>query len=71
MANYITTEQLRQWVVAELNNWPSQESYAAANGFSAQYLSDFLNGRRDPGDKILDAIGFERIVRFRRKKVNA
>ena len=43
----------------------SQLSFAEAIGVSPQYLSDVLNGRRDPGNSILEAIGVERIVTYR------
>ena len=31
-------------------------------GVSAAYLSDVMRGRRDPGPKILDPLGYERKV---------
>ena len=43
----------------------SQLSFAEAIGVSPQYLSEVLNGRRDPGNSILEAIGVERIVTYR------
>lgn len=45
----------------------TQASYAAEKGYSAQYLGDFLNGRREPGEKILRGEGFERVVLYRSK----
>jgi len=35
---------------------------------SPQYLSDVLHRRREPGPKILKAIGLERVVEYRRIK---
>lgn len=35
-------------------------------GVSPQYLSDVLHRRRDPGPLILQAIGLERVVTYRR-----
>lgn len=37
----------------------NQKDYAKRVGISASYLSDFLNSRRDPGPKLLKALGFE------------
>jgi transcriptional regulator with XRE-family HTH domain len=41
---------------------------AADLGVSSQYLSDVLHGRREPGPKILNALGLERVVTYRKKK---
>ncbi len=68
MAASLTEEQLRKWTRKELTEWNSQEEYAQANGMSAAYLSDFLSGKRGPGAKMLEALGFERVVMFRRRR---
>lgn len=41
-----------------------QRAWAQANGVSEQYVCDILNARREPGDKILAAIGLRRVVRY-------
>lgn len=41
----------------------SLRSYALELGISAAYLSDVLNDKREPGPKILDALGLERETR--------
>lgn len=46
----------------------SQAEVARKIGISPQYLHDVLNERRGPGDKILDYLGLERVVTFRRKR---
>jgi hypothetical protein len=38
----------------------SLRSYATAIGCSASYLSDVYNGKRDPGQKLLDHLDLER-----------
>lgn len=43
-------------------------AWAKQNGVSASYVSDVLAGRREPGKLILDALGLERVVTYRRKK---
>lgn len=45
----------------------SQAVVAAELGISRGYLSELLLGRRQPGDKILDALGLEMTVTYRRK----
>ena len=38
----------------------SQRAFAKSIGVSPAYLSDVLKGRREPGPKILDALGITR-----------
>lgn len=45
----------------------TQRKYAESLGVSEAYLSDILNGRREPGKRLLDAVGFERVVLYRWK----
>ena len=45
----------------------SQRKLAQAWDVSPSYITDLLAGMRDPGPKILDALGYERIVLYRRK----
>lgn len=40
----------------------SQAQVAKDLGISPQYLNDVLNERREPGKKILQALGLERLV---------
>lgn len=37
---------------------------------SAAYVSDVLNGRRAPGEKILEVLNVERVITYRRKQNN-
>jgi hypothetical protein len=41
---------------------------ASELGVSSQYLSDVLRGARDPGPKILVALGLERVITYRKKR---
>jgi len=45
----------------------SQAEYAKKLGVSAQYLGDVLSKKRDPGKKILDAVGFEKTIDYHKK----
>lgn len=42
----------------------SQKTWAEFVGISQQYLSDVLNGHREPGDKICKALGYQKVVLF-------
>lgn len=44
-----------------------QRDWAKANDISESYLSDVLIGHRNPGEKILRAAGFEKVVSYRKK----
>ena len=43
----------------------TQKAVAVDLGVSEQYLSDVLNGRREPGEAMLEALGLERVVTYR------
>lgn len=46
----------------------SQKACAEKFGISQMYLSDVLNGRRSPGEKILDALGLEAQIVYKPKE---
>ncbi len=46
---------------------PHQRDWAEAHKVAASYLSDVLNGRRDPGKSILAALGYERVILYKKK----
>lgn len=43
-----------------------QTEWARRAGLSAAYVSDVLNARRDPGPKMLKALGYARRVTYHR-----
>ena len=47
----------------------SQQALAAQLKVSPQYLSDVLAGRREPGQKILHALGLKREVQYVREAI--
>lgn len=52
-------------VVAGAGN---QQLAARQLGVSAQYLCDVIKGRREPGKKLLDALGYRRVVVYEQVK---
>jgi len=44
----------------------SQKAFAESIGISETYLSDVINGRREPGKGFLAAIGYRRVVFYER-----
>jgi len=51
----------------EVGKAASRRQWARATGISSVYVDDVLNGRREPGKAILDALGLVRVVTYRRK----
>lgn len=47
----------------------SQKAYAAKIGVSLAHINDVLRGRREPGPSILNALGLEKVVDYRRRSV--
>lgn len=45
---------------------PNQGAWAKAHGILPSTLSEALNGRHDPGKRLLDALGYERVVLYRK-----
>jgi DNA-binding transcriptional regulator YdaS (Cro superfamily) len=48
-------------------NAGGQKAFAKLHGFSAAFVSDVVNGKRHPSDRVLEAIGLERVVTYRKK----
>lgn len=62
------SEQFIEEVVDFVLKSGSQKVAAAALGISPQYLNDIIRCRRDPGKKVLEALGYERLVFYRKYK---
>lgn len=45
----------------------SQAAWAKAHGISPSHVSDVLRGRRELAGKLLDILGFDRIVCYKKK----
>lgn len=45
----------------------SQKQLAAELGVSQSYLSDVLQGRKEPGESILEPLELERVVTYRKR----
>lgn len=60
----MTPDQFIMYCKAQIEILGSQKAFAARYGISEQYLTDILKRRREPGEKILKALGFRRIVTY-------
>lgn len=51
-------------IIALIAEHGSQDKAAKRLRLSPAYLSDVLNGRREPGDKMLSALKLKRVVQY-------
>jgi DNA-binding transcriptional regulator YdaS (Cro superfamily) len=51
-----------------INRAGSQKAFAEKAGVSQQYLSEVLNGRKEMGPLLQNALGIERVVTYRKKE---
>lgn len=59
---WATREALIERMAADAKRAGSQLVLAQRLGISPQYLCDVLAGRREPGGKLLKALGYRRVV---------
>ena len=60
-------EQLLTLLRDECTKAGTQAAWAKSFGLSAPYVSDVLNGRRDPGKGILDALSVREIITYEKR----
>lgn len=58
----------RQAVIRRIQKYieghPTQTQAAVTLGISPQYLNDVIQGRREPGPKLLKALGLKRVPHY-------
>lgn len=59
---WATREALVERLKMEVKRVDGQDVLARRLGISPQYLCDVLKFRREPGDKLLKAFGYRRVV---------
>lgn len=64
----ITRDELTELIRAAARKAGSQRALARGWKVTPAYITDLLKGLRDPGPRILAAMGYERVVLYR--KVN-
>jgi hypothetical protein len=63
----MTLDSFRKHLAQEVKALGSQRNLAKKYGVSPMFICDILSGRRDPGEKLLSAMGFERTVVITRR----
>ena len=61
----MNAEEVRRILRSACENRGGQKNFAEFARVSQQYVSDVLNGKREPGEAILDALNIERVVTYR------
>lgn len=64
----MTKAELLALLASRVHKAGSQAALAAELGVSPAYIHDVLKGKREPGKGILEPLGLERIVTYRRIK---
>jgi len=67
----MTEQQVIERLRATIEAAGGQRSFALAHGFTPAYVHDVLHGRRNLANRILAAIGVEKIVVYRLKDQNS
>lgn len=66
----MTEDEVIEQLRAAIADAGSQRAFAEKHGFTPGYVSDVLKGQRGLSDRILAAIGVERVVTYRMKEGN-
>lgn len=66
MSDLLTSDDVRALLRTAAGE--NRAKWAAAVGIAPAYITDVLNRRREPGEKILEALGLERLVHYQRKE---
>lgn len=55
-----------QMLLKAIKKAGSQKEFADQHDISPQYVNDIVLGRRRPGNKVLQALGLERVVLYKK-----
>jgi DNA-binding transcriptional regulator YdaS (Cro superfamily) len=63
----LTEDEVMERLRAAIAEAGSQRAFAEKHGFTPGYVSDVIKGQRGLSDRILAAIGVERVINYRLK----
>lgn len=63
----LTQQQMMDRLNKRVEEAGSQSAFAQEHAISKPYISDVITGRRDPGKKVLEALGLELVPMYREK----
>ena len=59
-----TLNELLALIAARVKAAGGQEAFAILAGVSQGYINDILKGKRAPGEKVLQAVGYRKVVLY-------
>jgi transcriptional regulator with XRE-family HTH domain len=62
----MTPEEFHRYLEQKVRTYGSQKALAEYCGVGQAYLSDVMRGNREPGVKIVAALGFKKVVTYER-----
>jgi transcriptional regulator with XRE-family HTH domain len=62
----MTPEEFHRYLEQKVRTYGSQKALAEYCGVGQAYLSDVMRGNREPGFKIVAALGFRKVVTYER-----
>lgn len=63
---YLTKEDIMKHLVQAVTDAGTKKAFAEQSHLSQAFVGDVLNGRREPSDKILKALGYRRVTLYER-----
>jgi transcriptional regulator with XRE-family HTH domain len=60
----MTRDELVKLLQRRVQSAGTQAALAKELGITAAYLGDVLNGKREPGPTLLNALGFRRVITY-------
>lgn len=68
MKKQLTLSEVITLLAARCKEHGSQRAFAEMHDVSAQYVTDVLRKHREPGEKILDALGLQKVIVYTEKE---
>jgi len=62
----MTVDDVRALLRQEIEKHGTAKAWADAHKLAPSYVSDVLKGNREPADRIMDALGLQRLVTYER-----
>jgi len=68
LARMMTVDDVREKLRKAVEAAGNEAAWARTHGVSRANVNMTLNGKREPGGRILEALGLERVVQYRVKR---
>lgn len=65
---FLTIEDVLELIRREVKACGTQQAFAVKVGITQGYVNDILRRKREPGPKVLEALGLEKVVVYKEKE---